>query len=97
MQMAEMPEHLLRRSAEAQAKALGVPVEEVLARIEAGADSAAESPPPAPPSGISEKLLQRTAEAKAQAIGASPEEVLAEIREELAPPPAPPSAPEPAA
>ena len=99
--MAEMPEHLLRRSAEAQAKALGVPVEEVLARIEAGADSpagptAAEVPPPAPPSGISEKLLQRTAEAKAQAIGASPEEVLAEIREELAPPPAPPSAPEPA-
>ena len=101
MQMAEMPEHLLRRSAEAQAKALGVPVEEVLARIEAGADPsgappAAESPPPAAPSGISEKLLQRTAEAKAQAIGASAEEVLAEIREELAPPPAPPSEPEPA-
>ncbi len=107
MQMAEMPEHLLRRSAEAQAKALGVPVEEVLARIEAGADPseappaadspppAAESPPPAAPSGISEKLLQRTAEAKAQAIGASAEEVLAEIREELAPPPAP-SEPEPA-
>jgi hypothetical protein len=31
--MAEIPEHLLRRSAEAKAKALGVPVEQVLAEM----------------------------------------------------------------
>ena len=41
--MTEIPEHLLRRSAEAKAKALGVPVEQVLAEMKG------EAPPPAPP------------------------------------------------
>ncbi len=41
--MAELPEHLLVRSAEARAKALGVPVEQVLAEMRG------ESPPPSPP------------------------------------------------
>ena len=40
--MADIPEHLLRRSAEAKAKALGVPVEEVLA------EQLGESAPAAP-------------------------------------------------
>ena len=44
--MAQIPEHLLRRSAEAKAKALGIPVEQVLAEMRG------ETPPapvPAPP------------------------------------------------
>ena len=101
--MAEIPEHLLQRSAEAQAKALGVPVEQVLARIRGEAappapssPPAAEAPPPASAPGVPEHLLQRSAEAKAQAIGAPVEQVLAEIREELAPS-APPAESEPAA
>lgn len=39
--MAEIPEHLLRRSAQAKAKALGVPVEQVLAEMSGGAVTAA--------------------------------------------------------
>ena len=41
--MAELPEHLLIRSAEARAKALGLPVEQVLAEMRG------EAPPPPPP------------------------------------------------
>src|SRR5690606_30938497 len=41
--MVEIPEDLLRRSAEAKAKALGVPVEQVLAEMRG------EAPPSAPP------------------------------------------------
>lgn len=40
--MADIPEHLLRRSAEAKAKALGVPVEQVIAEMKG------EAPPSAP-------------------------------------------------
>ncbi|MDE0437602.1 MAG: hypothetical protein OXJ36_04300 [bacterium] len=50
--MVEIPEHLLRRSAEAKAKALGVPVEQVLAEMrDETAAQAAEVPaaPPVPP------------------------------------------------
>ncbi len=45
--MAEIPEHLLRRSAEAKAKALGVPVEQVLAEMlgEAAPAAASEAAP----------------------------------------------------
>lgn len=45
--MADIPEHLLRRSAEAKAKALGVPVEQVLAEF-LGEAAPAEAPVPAP-------------------------------------------------
>jgi quinol-cytochrome oxidoreductase complex cytochrome b subunit len=38
--MAEIPEHLLRRSAQAKAKALGVPVEQVLAEMSGGTATA---------------------------------------------------------
>ncbi len=41
--MADIPESLLRRSAEAKAKALGVPVEQVLAEMRG------EAPPTAAP------------------------------------------------
>jgi menaquinol-cytochrome c reductase cytochrome b/c subunit len=44
--MADIPESLLRRSAEAKAKALGVPVEQVLAEMKG---EAPPSPPPAAP------------------------------------------------
>lgn len=42
--MAEIPEHLLRRSAQAKAKALGVPVEQVLAEMTGGEVTAAAAP-----------------------------------------------------
>ena len=42
--MAEIPEHLLRRSAEAKAKALGVPVEQVIAEMKGEEQPAAEAP-----------------------------------------------------
>jgi len=41
--MADIPESLLRRSAEAKAKALGVPVEQVLAEMKG---ESSPSPPP---------------------------------------------------
>ena len=62
--MADIPEHLLRRSAEAKAKALGVPVEQVMAELGDGSapataapatataptpDAPAAAPPPAAP------------------------------------------------
>ncbi|HSR14739.1 MAG TPA: hypothetical protein VLL51_03260, partial [Gemmatimonadales bacterium] len=43
---AQLPEHLLRRSAEAKAKAQGRPVEEILAELKS---SGAGTPPPLPP------------------------------------------------
>ncbi|MDP2624007.1 MAG: menaquinol-cytochrome c reductase cytochrome b subunit [Actinomycetota bacterium] len=53
--MAEIPEHLLRRSAQAKAKALGVPVEQVLAEMSGGtatavpeAQATAAAPSPTP-------------------------------------------------
>lgn len=63
--MAEIPEHLLRRSAEAKAKALGVPVDQVMAEFlgdaapapapaaaAVGADTPAAAPAAAPPPAI---------------------------------------------
>ena len=47
--MAEIPEELLRRSAEAKAKALGLPVEQVLAEMKGEAPPAAPEPEPAAP------------------------------------------------
>lgn len=46
--MAEIPEHLLRRSAQAKAKALGVPVEQVLAEMSGGTLTAAPAAADAP-------------------------------------------------
>jgi menaquinol-cytochrome c reductase cytochrome b/c subunit len=57
----EIPESLLRRSAEAKAKALGVPVEQVLAEMKG------EGPPVEAPSTVAEDVADATAEAGAQA------------------------------
>ncbi len=44
--MAEIPEHLLRRSAEARAKATGRPIEEILAEMRGDVPPAPAEPPP---------------------------------------------------
>ena len=82
--MAEIPESILRRSAEARAKAEGRSVDEVLAEMKGeAAPAAAEPAASAPPSGeaaqIPEALLRRTAEARAKKEGRSVEEVMAEL------------------
>ncbi|HEY5651741.1 MAG TPA: hypothetical protein VIW46_09860 [Acidimicrobiia bacterium] len=46
--MADIPEDLLRRSAEAKAKALGLPVEQVIAEMKGEAPPPPPPPPPAP-------------------------------------------------
>ncbi|MFO7547568.1 MAG: hypothetical protein R6X29_01670 [Acidimicrobiia bacterium] len=65
--MADIPESLLRRSAEAKAKALGVPVEQVLAEMKGEAPPvpapASEPPAPAPES---EPVTETVAEAEAE-------------------------------
>ncbi len=89
--MAEIPESLLRRSAEAKAKALGVPVEQVLAEMKG---EAPPSPPPAAPA-------PEPAAAPEPAPASEPEEPAAESEpapEPVAPAePAAEAAPEPAA
>jgi len=69
--MTEIPESLLRRSAEAKAKALGLPVEQVLAEMKG------EAPPTPPPSAEPEPV----AEAETQAVS---EETVAEDMDEAA-------------
>ncbi len=108
--MADIPEHILRRSAEARAKAEGRPVEEVLAELKGEqpappAESpvaSSQSPEPAAPSGeaskIPEALLRRTAEARAKKEGRSVDEVMAELTGQAPAAPAPAAAaPAPAA
>ena len=98
--MAEIPESILRRSAEARAKAEGRSVDEVLAEMKGEAAPPPAAPEPAAPAAASgeaaqipEALLRRTAEARAKKEGRSVEEVMAELTG--AAPPA--AAPEPAA
>jgi menaquinol-cytochrome c reductase cytochrome b/c subunit len=69
--MTEIPESLLRRSAEAKAKALGLPVEQVLAEMKG------EAPPTPPPSAEPEP------EAKAEETVAEEMEESAERSEEI--------------
>ena len=83
--MAEIPEEILRRSAEARAKASGVPVEQILAEWSGeapapAAEPAAEAPPAseaaaAPPPGGGSKTVEEYAAAAAQASG-MPEKLL---------------------
>jgi hypothetical protein len=86
--VADIPEHILRRSAEARAKAEGRSVEEVLAELKGEAPpAAAESPvassespePSGEASKIPEALLRRTAEARAKKEGRSVDDVMAEL------------------
>ena len=107
----KLPDKLLRRSAEAKAKATGRPVEEVLAEMTGGEPAAAEPAPEEPAaaaveaapaaaasgSKVSEKLLRRSAEAKAKATGRPVEEVLAELMGGEPPPASAAETPAPAA
>ena len=84
--MTEIPESLLRRSAEAKAKALGLPVEQVLAEMKG------EAPPTPPPSdepaSSSGEGTQEPVEAMEEAAETSEEieEAVESVEEE--PPPA---------
>ena len=83
--MADIPEEILRRSAEARAKASGVPVEQILAEWSGEApapatEPAAEAPPASeaaatPPPGGGSKTVEEYAAAAAQASG-MPEKLL---------------------
>ncbi len=64
--MPEIPEHLLRRSAEAKAKALGVPVEQVLAEMRG------EAPPEPPPTTVEQLPAEEVPEAAAPGEEAEP-------------------------
>ena len=66
--MADIPEDLLRRSAEAKAKALGLPVEQVLAEMKG------EAPPTPPPSAPEPAVEEPVTEPKAAepAVAAAP-------------------------
>ena len=99
--MADIPESLLRRSAEAKAKATGRPVEEILAELKGEAPPAASAPAAAPAASgggtaadparaaaaakLPDHLLRRSAEAKAKATGRPVEEILAELKGEPVP------------
>jgi len=87
--MVEIPEDLLRRSAEAKAKALGVPVEQVLAEMRGEAPPstppAGEAPPaPKPQPGASAQLEEEVPEPEQPAE--TPAEAPAEPAEEVAVP-----------
>ncbi len=65
--MAELPEHILRRSAEARAKAEGRPVEEILAEMKGEAPPPAEAPAPAEPAAAAASPGQEAAPTPAPA------------------------------
>ena len=69
--MADIPESLLRRSAEAKAKALGVPVEQILAEMRGEAPPSptpsAAAPPPATP-----RPTARRSRADSRSVSAAP-------------------------
>ena len=72
--MVEIPEHLLLRSAEAKAKALGIPVEQVLAEMrgEAPPVAPAAPPPSAPPSDPAPTAPTATTESPAAPVAETP-------------------------
>ena len=65
--MADIPESLLRRSAEAKAKALGVPVEQVLAEMKGEGPPVEVEKPEGPDPAVEDKV-------KAPVAAAGPEE-----------------------
>jgi len=58
--MSEIPEHLLLRSAEAKAKALGVPVEQVLAEMRGETPPASATPAPEPAAPVEHVPVEET-------------------------------------
>ena len=104
--MVDIPEELLRRSAEARAAATGRPVEDVLAEMVAAIGATdpggltaeiAAAEEPEHPTELSEDLLEREAAARARVLGVSADDAVAEMRgeKELDLPPAS-APPEPA-
>ena len=77
--MAELPEHLLIRSAEARAKALGLPVEQVLAEMKG------EAPPADPPQAAEAPADPPPAEASADDAATVPQETAGDAPEAGAP------------
>ncbi len=69
--MAEIPEHILRRSAEARAKAEGRTVEEVLAELKGEAPAGAEPPAPAEPAAAAPESATEAASAT-EAVESAP-------------------------
>lgn len=91
--MAEIPESLLRRSAEAKAKALGVPVEQILAEMRGEAPpSPAPSAPAAPaPAAAAPELVAASAAAPAEAADPAPGATAVAVAEPPVPAPASPA------
>ena len=77
--MAELPEHLLLRSAEARAKALGLPVEQVLAEMKG------EAPPADPPQAAEAPADPPPAEASADDAATVPQETAGDAPQAEAP------------
>ena len=88
--MADIPESLLRRSAEAKAKALGLPVEQVLAEMKG------EAPPSPPPAVPEAEVPDLQPEPEPEVPEAATEEPVSEPEPEAQPEPAAPVAAEPA-
>ncbi len=97
--MVDIPEELLRRSAEARAAATGAPVDEVLAEMRAAVGSTASAPrvevgpsdgEPEHPTTLSDDLLTREAAARARVLGVPEADAVAELKgeKELVLPPA---------
>ncbi|MBU1227268.1 MAG: hypothetical protein KJ698_08675, partial [Actinobacteria bacterium] len=76
--MAEIPEEILRRSAEAKAAATGRPVEEILAELKSEAAAApAEAVAPPPAAAVPDPAAADSLKAKSQAAAAAlPEHLL---------------------
>jgi hypothetical protein len=72
--MTEIPESLLRRSAEAKAKALGIPVEQVLAEMRGEAPATPPAAPPPEPVVSSEP--EQVVSAESQVVSSEPEQVV---------------------
>jgi len=77
--MTEIPESLLRRSAEAKAKALGLPVEQVLAEMKG---EAPPTPPPAPEPEPEEEVVEDAVEEVPPASAVSAEDPVVEVESE---------------
>ena len=101
--MVEIPESLLRRSAEAKAKALGVPVEQVLAEMKGEGPPVEVPPPPAEPEAeaSAEAAVESSAPEASSADPAPEESPAAMVADEAAvadePEPEPEVDPEPVA
>jgi menaquinol-cytochrome c reductase cytochrome b/c subunit len=94
--MVDIPEDLLRRSAEAKAKALGLPVEQVLAEMKGERPPAAPEPAATPSSGGDQPAASEPEASEPEASEPDEAEPTQEPAEAPAPAPTPAPAPPPA-